>query len=167
MDHSCALTLVASCFPLSKTGSPSSATGHPDNQVLPPLTSGLSASFSPPATRSPCVDQLRRLLPWSRLGMGVSCSWNGFFPSICLAHSYNPFKSCVNGTLSMKLTSMLLLNLCLSLLSCYFRFPRNVLTLYVTYLGFCLLEYKFQKGREFFTPFEECLACGKCSLTLC
>lgn len=112
-DRSCALTLVASCFTLSKSGSPSSATGHPDNQVLPPLTSDLSASYSPPATRPCCVYQLRRLLPWSRLGMGVSCSWNVFFPSsICLAHSYNPFKSCVNVTLSVKLTSMLLTCVC-------------------------------------------------------
>lgn len=34
-------------------------------------------------------------------------------------------------------------------------------------LGFCLLSTRVQKGREFFTPVEECLACGKCSLTLC
>lgn len=72
-DRSCALTLVASCFTLSKSGSPSSATGHPDNRVLPHLTtSDLSASYSPPATRPCCVYQLRRLSPMVQ-------TWHGCF----------------------------------------------------------------------------------------
>lgn len=97
-------------------------------QPLPQV--GLSASYSPPATRPPCVDQLRRLLP------GLDLAWVFLVPGMVFSQVFALLTptthSCVNVTLSTKLTSMLLLNLCLSLLSCCFRFSRNVLTLYVT-----------------------------------